>query len=244
MALEGSFEDMSLADLFQVFRMGSKTGVLLLYNRRERGVIYVAQGGLVDAFVVTGSERQVLATRDEAVLYMLGWASACFIFRHDPAVAARAPRITHDAEWLVLESMRRHNNPQHTIPQYTLTLDTRIQLAPMPGNTESHVSLDVDQWRILSHAANSATVREICADTKMPEVQVIRLVSELLAVGLIDVTTNRVQPPARPPKPAHDPANAPIHLQPAASASAAPPDAAPPIKRSLLSAILRRVSEL
>lgn len=244
MALEGNFEDMSLADLFQVFRMGSKTGVLLLYNRHERGVIYVAQGVLVDAFVVTGSERQVVATCDEAVLHMLGWSSACFIFRHDPTVVARAQRIAHDAEWLVLESMRRHANPQHAIPQYTLTLDTRIQLAPMPGNAESHVSLDVDQWRILSHAANGATIGEICADTKMPEAQVIRLVSELLAVGLIDITTNRVQPPALPTRSAQQQASPPIRKLPVNAARAAPAAAVTPIKRSLLSAILRRVSEL
>ncbi len=241
MALEGSFEDMSLADLFQVFRIGPKTGVLLLYNHHERGVIYVAQGLLVDAFVVTGSERQVVATRDEAVLYMLGWSSACFIFRHDPTVTARVPRMTHDAEWLVLESMRRHNNPQHAVPHRTITLDTRIQLAPMPSNAESHVSLDVEQWRILSHAANGATLREICADTKMPEMQVIRLVSELLAVGLIDVTTNRVQPPTLSAQPAHQAASPPLRLDPV---PAARPAATPPIKRSLLSAIMRRVSEL
>lgn len=244
MALEGSFEDMSLADLFQIFRMGPKTGVLLLYNRHERGVIYVAQGVLVDAFVVTGAERRVVATRDEAVLYMLDWTSACFIFRHDPAVASRAPRIAHNAEWLVLESTRRRAQPQDAIPYHTLTLDTRLQLAPMPGNAESHVSLDVDQWRILSHAANSATVRDICHDTGMSEAQTIRLVSELLAVGLVDVTTNQIQPPRMLAAPVPQSASTTMRIEPVAAEAAAAAPATSPVKRSLLSAILRRVSEL
>ncbi|NTW98298.1 MAG: DUF4388 domain-containing protein, partial [Oscillochloris sp.] len=42
MALEGTLQDMSLSDLFQVFRMGPKTGLLLLSSDGERGIIYVA----------------------------------------------------------------------------------------------------------------------------------------------------------------------------------------------------------
>lgn len=234
MALEGSLEDMSLSDLFQVFRMGPKTGVLLLYNRHERGVIYVNQGLLVDAFVVSGPERKVVATKDEAVLHMLDWTSACFIFRHDPSVVGRAVQIKHDAEWLVLENMRRQTSPQAAVPYRKVTLDTRLQLSPIPSKTESQVSLGVDQWRILSHAANHQTLREICAETKMPEDKAMRIVAELLAIGLIDVSST-----IAPPTKATDTATSrPDPSRPAARQSA------PPVGRSLLSAILRRVSEL
>src|SRR5688572_8513300 len=59
MALEGNLRDMALADLLQVFWMGSKTGILLLIAGPERGVIYVRDGRLIDAVLVRGPRRQV-----------------------------------------------------------------------------------------------------------------------------------------------------------------------------------------
>ncbi|NJL32996.1 MAG: DUF4388 domain-containing protein [Chloroflexaceae bacterium] len=103
---------MSLVDLFQVFRMGPKSGMLILQHEDKRGVIYVHEGRLLDAFVVQGVARTVIATRDEAVLSLLAWHEACFVFRHDLSVVGRPTRIEHDAEWLVLES----HAPQHPHP--------------------------------------------------------------------------------------------------------------------------------
>src|SRR4051794_12627034 len=97
MALEGCLQDMSLVDLIQIFRMGPKTGVLLLSSGSERGVIYVSAGQLVDAAIVRGPERQVLAVGEEAVLQLLQWEDASFTFRPDPAAGERLTRIVHDS---------------------------------------------------------------------------------------------------------------------------------------------------
>ena len=57
MALEGTLRDMSLSDLFHVFRMGPKTGVLLLASASSRAIVYVAAGTLIDAAVVRLPDR-------------------------------------------------------------------------------------------------------------------------------------------------------------------------------------------
>jgi hypothetical protein len=251
MALEGSLQDMSLSDLFQVFRLGPKSGVLLLSHDAERGVIYVDRGALIDAFVVRGEERSVVATSDEAVLHMLAWDDAQFVFRHDLSVAGRAVQVQHDSEWLVMEGMRRRSDPLQALPYHNLTLDTCLQLSPLPSNAESSVSLDVNQWRILSHAANNQSLRTISELTGIEPEKTLRITAELLSIGLVEAmptaparsaasrgsATRQQEAPRSGPGQDHT-----------STGTGHPPngkDKQPArVGRSLLNAILRRVSEL
>jgi hypothetical protein len=245
MALEGTLQDMSLPDLFQVFRMGPKTGVLLLVGGPERGVIYTAEGRPVDAAVVRGAERAVVATHDDAVIHMLLWEDASFVFRHDPAIRERPVRIVHDAEWLVMEGMRRRDDPTRALPYHRITLETQLQLSPLPSSAESGVSLDVNQWRILSQVSSCPSLRLICEATGITPEQATRIVAELLAIGLVEIV-----PPA-PPPPRPRPASqslAPGHTSAlmgmAVPALAGGVDPAQPAGRGLLDAIMRRIRGL
>lgn len=249
MALEGTLQDMSMSDLFQIFRLGPKSGILLLDKANERGVIYVDRGKLIDAFVVQGTERTVVATADEAVLHTLTWDDAAFVFRHDLSVAGRAARIEHDGEWLILESMRRRSDPMQALPYHKITLDTQLQLSPLPSNAESSVSLDVDQWRILSHAANNQNLRTICEATGIEAERATRIVAELLSIGLVEIAPPKKVAPASSARPAVQSG------QPAALNAGTPTDKAPvpvnaeggqstKVGRGLLNAIMRRINEL
>lgn len=256
MALEGTLHDMSLSDLFQVFRLGPKSGILLIDNANERSVIYVDHGRLIDAFVVRGANRQVVATADEAVLHTLDWEDGQFIFRHDLSVTGHNVTIRHDGEWLVLESLRRKADPLTTLPYHQIDLDTCLRLSPLPSNAESSVSLDVDQWRILSYAANSQDLRTICTATGIEPERALRIVAELLSLGLVEVVPPQ-QPPA-PPAPAAPAHVAPKHngngLAPVLSlASHTPsvpvagnpePQPSRRVGRGLLNTIIKRINEL
>lgn len=251
MALEGTLQDMSLSDLFQVFRMGPKTGVLLLIAGPERGVIYVADGRPIDAALVRGAERTVTAAHEEAIIQMLLWEDASFVFRHDPAVATRAVRITHDAEWIVMEGMRRRDDPTRALPYHKLTLDTQLQLSPLPSSAESGVSLDVNQWRILSQVSSCPNLRTICDATGIAPAQAIRIVAELMAIGLVEVVVPPPAPRLRPPTPRPDPVTAVSpagRLEPALAGVAATglsnADERPQVGSGLLDAIMRRIRGL
>ncbi|GAB4425593.1 MAG: hypothetical protein OHK0015_05680 [Chloroflexi bacterium OHK40] len=240
MALEGTLQDMSLSDLFQIFRMGPKTGVLVLSGDNGRGVIYVAEGRPIDA-VVLNPDRSTRSTHEEAVIQMLLWDNASFIFRHEPAVVQRPVRINRDAEWLVLESMRRRADPTLVLPYHRITLDTRLQLAPLPSSVESGVSLDVHQWRILSQVSCCSDLRAICEATGMDPALAMRTVAELLAIGLIEVVT---PPPASPlVRTERTPGlRQSAALEPAlAGAGAAGRIERPLVGRGLIDAIMRRV---
>src|SRR3954451_9983337 len=106
MALEGSLHDLSLIDLIQLFRSGLKTGALWLIGSAEQGVVYISAGCLIDAELVHGSARQVIATADDAILRLLQWEDARFTFQPDSKVSRRPVRIVHDHEWLLREAGR------------------------------------------------------------------------------------------------------------------------------------------
>ena len=187
MALEGNLLDMSLVDLFQIFRMGPKTGVLELSTGVERGTVYVGEGRLLDAVLVCGSDSKKVVEGEDAVLHMLQWEQANFTFCHDKTALERTSRIAHDSEWLILEGMRRRKYPLPALPNQQITMQTCLALALQPGSAESGVNLDLNQWRILSQISISENLGEICEKIAMAPEQAIRTVTELVAIGLIEV---------------------------------------------------------
>ena len=182
MALEGSLHDLSLIDLLQTFRIGLKTGVLWLIGGAEQGVVYVRAGCLIDAVLVRGPARQVIATADDAVLRLLQWEDATFTFQTDSKVNRRPVRVVHDHEWLMREGRRRRERALQVI-----ALDTRFALARLPGGTAGAFKLDLEQWRMLSQVAVSPSAREICARTGAAPDQALAGLAQLLALGLVEV---------------------------------------------------------
>ena len=244
MALEGNLQDMSLADLFQVFRMGAKAGVLLLVSGREHGLIYVRAGQLIDAVLVRGAERRVIAQGEEAVLQILQWQDASFTFRHTIAVDQRPVRITHGSEWLVLESIRRRSDLFQVQPGEEITADSRVELTAAPLSAAVELGLDADQWRILNHIPASQSVRDISARSGIPIDRVLQALRTFSAIGLV------VDAPAPGPSLARRPRTEPARhhrRQPAAAAMGSPahhPGASAPSSPLLLRAIIRRVRDL
>ena len=246
MALEGTLQDMSLSDLFQIFRLGPKSGVLVLNSGAERGVVYVTEGCLIDAALLSAG-RTVRAAQEEALIQMLLWENASFVFRHDPAVSQRANRISHDSDWIVMEGMRRRADPARALPYHKLSLDTCLQLSPLPIRTNSGVSLDMNQWRIVSLVSSNPNLRSICETAGIPHAQAIRTVAELMAIGMLEIM---IPPPTRPqprPRPARPLMPAATREAAFAGATTAPMecmDEQPHVRRSLLDAVIRRVNGL
>jgi hypothetical protein len=187
MALEGSLHDLSLIDLIQIFRIGLKTGVLWLIGGAEHGVVYVRAGCLIDALLVRGPERQVIATADDAVIRLLQWEDATFTFQPDSKVNRRPVRMVHDHEWLMLEGSRRRERSLQAPPDQVIALDTCFALSRQPGGADGAFKLDLEQWRILSQIAVSPSAREICARTGVAPDQALARLAQLLAIGLVEV---------------------------------------------------------
>ena len=187
MALEGNLRDMALVDLLQMLWMGSKTGLLLLIAEPERGVVFLREGRIIDAVLLRGMQRQIVAVAEAAIVHMLQWEDIRFAFRQHPAVADRPVRIQRDHEWVLTEDMRRRIGAPRTLPAGQITPETRLKLAALPGRAEHEVNLTLDQWRIMSRLASSRNVRDICEETCLEMDRAIRLIDELVAIGLVEI---------------------------------------------------------
>lgn len=249
MALEGNLRDMSLSDLLHVFQMGQKTGVLFLTYPGLRAIVSVAAGVLVDAAIIRLSDRSVIAINDEAIIQMLLWDDATFVFRHNSTVTQRPVRVRHSAEHLILESLKRRQSPQTALPYHHVTPDTCLQLSPLAPGRENSVSLSVDQWRILSQVPHCLSIRAISTATGLSLDQTIRLVLELMAIGLIEIVPTRRQTTSFPPHremfatETDERSALPMMTQPGNRASPTQ-EHRTPIRRSLIDAVMRRVRAL
>jgi hypothetical protein len=187
MALEGSLHDLSLIDLFQLFRIRLKTGVLWLIGGAEQGAVYVRAGCLIDAVLVRGPEGQVIATADDALIHLLQWQNARFTFQPDSKVNRHPARLVHDHEWLMLEGRQQREQSFQTPPDRAITLDTCFALSRSPGGTAGAFKLDLAQWRILSQVAVSPSARAICVQSGLSPDQALAGLAQLLALGLLKV---------------------------------------------------------
>ncbi len=100
MTLLGTFDDMPLTDLLEIFRTSNKSGELQLKTTTHQGSIYVSLGRLVDASI-SDQQCQTLAVGDAAVLHMLQWSKADFSFSHSSAMLRRPVTIFHSSEQLI-----------------------------------------------------------------------------------------------------------------------------------------------
>jgi hypothetical protein len=198
MTLEGSLHDLSLSDLLQLFRIGVKTGVLWLIGSGEQGALYVRAGCLIDAELVRGSARQVIATADDAVIQLLQWQDARFTFQPDTRLNRHPARMIHDHEWLVQEASRLRERALQAAPDQALTPNTCFVLSKSLSGTCFVLSkslsgttgvfkLDIVQWRILGLVALAPNASALSARTGVQPDQVLAVLAQLLALGLVEI---------------------------------------------------------
>lgn len=187
MALEGTLQDMSLTDLFAIFRIGVKTGVLLLKQHPERAVVYVANGSLVDAVVFNELHRRLIANGELAIIHLLAWENATFTFFSDKSALLCQRRIFRDNDTLIREALDNSSSSRRAALERSLTLDTRLAMTLLPERADQAINLDLEQWRILSQISICDTIQEICTNTRKPAEEVIPVVAGLIKFGLIEV---------------------------------------------------------
>jgi hypothetical protein len=242
MSLKGTLQDMSLVDLIQVFEAAEKSGVLLLHHESLRGVIFSRDGRLIDAALVDGPTRQVRAIGEDAVIALLQWDDATFVFRPDSSVAQRLVRIFHANDWLILEGMRQRPDPLVALPHQPITPATRLAVMSLPSDAESSMLLNLTQWRVLAEAAYTPDVCALGESLGMAFADVAPVVAALVAIGLIELVPSRPLP-ARPalPRPARA---APIPLDEFDVIPRSAMTATPSPSRPLLDAVKRRIFDL
>lgn len=201
MSLKGNLIDMSLVDIIQVFDTAKKTGVLLLHSNPLRGVIFSHEGRLIDAAIVDGPTQRVVTVGEDAVVQMLQWDEANFVFRPNASVEERAVRISRNNDWLLLAGLRQRVDPLAALPHQLITPDSWIAVRDLPEDSTKSVLLNMRQWQVFTEISSSGKMCDLCDTLAMEFRDVARVVAELMAIGLVE-TSQAPMPAARPaPKP-------------------------------------------
>jgi hypothetical protein len=192
MALEGTLADMSLSDLFQIFQSSKKSGVLTMNHGVKHGIVYVYAGRLIDASVYHTNEPLHTCEGEAAIICLLQWAQADFIFAYDITVAERHVVIQHSSSWLILEALRQQKSRQ--IASQSITLQTCVEPVATAASTEIGMALDLDQWRILDRVSARSSLEKLANDTRIAPPMLVQLVTELVATGLLHVVVPDISP--------------------------------------------------
>lgn len=100
----GNLEDLSLVDIIQVLNMGLKTAKVILVREKEKGIIYLVDGKIVN--VSTGALRG-----HEAFYELMGWYKGVFRIFHGHT--ADEVNVTMDTMTLLLEASRVLDERRH-----------------------------------------------------------------------------------------------------------------------------------
>jgi hypothetical protein len=223
MALTGTFEDMSLAELLAIFRLSKRMGVLTLLAGDQIGVIYVRDGQLIDAFVIERRTQEILLRADLAVTELFMWSRCAFVFEASKNLEQYTQRITQNSEtvFAITQVKQQRKIRSHALQNL---LNTPVVLRhPIERSIGDLKVFTPDETRVLSLAMVPTKIESIGKQAALSPKQTVHLVDKLLKRGVLRLA------------PQHQNGHSttfPINIPPA------------PLSRPLFEAIVKRVRGL
>jgi hypothetical protein len=182
LALEGTLDVVSVADVLRLLAATAKTGQLRLQSDAARGIVWLREGRVT---AVTGAEPR----RETSTVEFLFWFSmggrGWFVFEVDDHAPAGPPvevdQIVADLATLAQEWDELHR----VVPSVSHRLGLVDRLP------SSEVTIDAQRWPGVLAAASEPTVREIGAGLGLGDLDALRAVRDLVSTGVVEV-----RPPA------------------------------------------------
>ena len=183
MALHGTLETFPLTDALRLLATTHQSGRLQVQAEPDAGSVWMAGGAIVTA----DSNRVGDAPAEEVLADLFRWRSGAFVFTAGtpPDRGGRGPRGSHQTERLLATAGRlveEWEGLQAVVP----SLDARVDLVErLPGDS---VEVDAERWAWLGAVGAGGTVRDIACRLELTELGVLRVVRDLLDLGLVWVT--------------------------------------------------------
>jgi hypothetical protein len=175
MALIGTFEDVSFAELLQMLNVGHKTGRLTVQRGDESASLYITAGQVGRA--VSRRERG-----PDLVYRILGWKTGEFSFERTDEPVMR--NIKESTEALILEGMKRFDewervesqmpNMHVVVRQCAFAVNERFDELTLPAQVVLRL---VDARR---------DVATIIRESGLEPMEALTAVTELLAEGIVE----------------------------------------------------------
>ncbi len=179
---------------------------------KELGLLLIQFGILNQNDIVQGVKSYLL----DIVYNLFTWPSGAFRFEPNQLPPEERVTVPISLDHLIIEGSRRMQEWERLrgdLPD----LDVPLRFSDRPDANIRNISLNVDQWKVISFINSKNTIRQIASFLKMDEYQIRRIIYGLQTAGLIDVGASPAAAPAAPAAPTVPPP--PVAPAPAAKVS-------------------------
>ena len=175
MALYGTFDEFTFAEILQLLNLGHKSGTLTIRQGSQRAVVHVRDGQIVEA---TCDDR----TGADVIYGLLGWREGEFDFSRTLRPVTRG--IHDSTEALIMEGVRRLDEWQQIEREFN---DLNVVLRLKSGKAaERYENLDDDARIILKLVDARRNVAQIIRESGLEPVHAILLITELISQDLVE----------------------------------------------------------
>jgi len=175
MALNGTFGDVSFAELLQMLNVGHKTGRLTVRQGDQKAVVFLTGGEVTRA--VSRWERG-----PELVYRLLGWKSGDFSFERTDEPVMR--NVQESTEALILEGMKRFDEWQRVeaeMPNMNVVLRQRAFSV-----NERFDELSPEAQIVLRLVDARRDVATIIRESGLEPIEALKAVTELLSEQIVE----------------------------------------------------------
>lgn len=181
MALSGTLEDLSFAEIVQVINQGHKTGDLIIRRKSEQARIYFADGEIIHASMTAPPPASPVEGA-EVVYRLLGWKEGDFEFKRIRVWVVR--NITESTDELVLEGMKRLDEWEHVQEEIT---DWNVVLRLRAGNVGDQYDELTDAGRTILRLVDARrNVADIIRESGFDPNQALVTIGELIGLEMVE----------------------------------------------------------
>jgi hypothetical protein len=180
MALQGDLSEFSVPDIIQLVDLSQKTGGVHIRGMRSgqelEGWLYFRDGKIIGA---TLNDLPPL----EAAYAFFTCSSGPFQFYDHKQPPKQT--INKSNEMIIMEGITRQDSWAQ-IQEFVPSLQMVPKLVLNPASSTSEISLEADEWRVLTMVNGRATVGQIAERSGLGEMRTCQIIADLLRGGLIE----------------------------------------------------------
>ncbi len=180
MPLQGDLSEFGLADIIQLVDLSKQTGGVHILGelggKEAEGWVYFRNGQVISA-------RVGRLAAEEALYTLFALASGSFIF--EEGVELPRQDIEGSNETLIIEGIRRLDEWE-VLKDKAPAFDTVFGLVTAADDRRREISLEPEEWRVLTLVDGRNTVADIAARSSLGDFRTSQIVVNLLEAGLIE----------------------------------------------------------
>lgn len=149
---------------------------------KELGLLLINAGFFSQEAIIASLQDYYV----DLVRHLFAWVEGYFHFESNAVPPEGKILVRIDLENLIIEGSRQLKEMvqlQEEIP----SLDMALKFTDRPGANLRNINLNVEEWRVVSFINPKNSIRQIARTTRMDDLQIRRVVYNLLQAGLIEI---------------------------------------------------------